>query len=134
MSAAFIAHTLAHAVAAFSAAAESGQSIVLLSPPHAVRSLGAEGWLALIAQARSRVPAAQVQPILDCADAPGLALAALRVGAPAIRLRARPEVQRKVADIAAFHGASLIADDWPDALDLEQTRDPLASARVWLRG
>ena len=45
--------------------------------------------------------------MLDCGDAPGLALEALRDGAEAVRLRGAPEVLAKVADIAEQYGAQL---------------------------
>lgn len=53
--------------------------------------------------------------VLDCGDAPGHALAALRAGHRRIRLAARPEVLRKLAEM----GAELDPDDAP-ALDLAE--------------
>jgi len=70
-------------------------------------SLGAGAFLALIKAARAAVPGVAVEAVLDCGDAPGHALGALRLGAEAISLTAPDEVMQKIAEIAAQTGAKL---------------------------
>ena len=53
-------------------------------------------------------PDLSVEAVLDCGDAPGHALAALRQGVTAIALTARPEIRRKIEAIAARGGAQLM--------------------------
>lgn len=124
----FIVHSLAQACAALQAADEGGQAIGLLSPPGAVHSLGTGYFLAMEQAANRRFPGADCQTILDCGEAPGLALEALRAGAPAICLTASTEVLAKVDDIARQHGATLVAAP-PDAIDLGTAAAPLEAAR-----
>jgi hypothetical protein len=129
----FIVHTLAQAKAALTAAAETGIAITLESPPDAVRSLGADYFLALVAAARSAMPTADNTAVLDCGRAPGSALAALRAGAEAVRLDAKSDVMARVADIAAQLGARVESEPAAAALDLNETPDPLAAARAFIR-
>jgi len=126
----FIVHNLAHAIAALTAAAEADAPVTLLSPPEAAKSLGVGMFLAIIAAARAALPEAKSEAVLDCGDAPGLALGALRAGAEAVTLRASPETRAKVADIAGQTGARLIEPE--EAFDLLPAHDPLASARRFL--
>ena len=128
-----IVHTLAEARAALTAAAEAGRPIVLWSPADAVRSMGAAYFLTVIRLAREEVPAASSRAVLDCGDAPGLALAALQAGAEAVRLTSSADVRAKVADIAAKLGSTVETGTSSAALDLSRTADPLAAARTYLQ-
>lgn len=130
----FIVHTLAHAIAALTAAGEANRAVVLLSPAEAVRSMGTGYFLTMIAAARAAVPAASSRAVLDCGRAPGLALAALKAGVEAVRIDASPEVIDKLADIAAQRGAS-IDTRWPaSVVDLGRLPAPLEAARHVLKG
>lgn len=62
------------------AALSGGARTVLRSPDAAVLFLGPAYWRALIARAEAEFPGQIEADILDCADAPGLAMAALRAG------------------------------------------------------
>jgi hypothetical protein len=126
-----IVHDLAHVRAALAAAAELGTSAVLASAPDAAAYLGSGAFKAMIDLGRREYRQVPVTAILDCGDAPGLALGALRIGIQAIRLRAAPDVLARVADIAGQLGAVLYTDDRP-ALDLARERDPEVACRRWL--
>src|SRR6266436_10394547 len=75
-----IIHSLAHAVAALSAAAEAGRRVTLASAPDAGIYAGPGWFSALVAAARAAVPAAQCAALLDCGDDAGAAQAAIRTG------------------------------------------------------
>lgn len=127
-----IVHTLAETCAALQAAAEAGCPVTLHSAPGAVHSLGVGYFLAMIDAARRRTPEAQSLAVLDCAAAPGFALAALGAGAEAVQLSATSTVLDKIADIAAQSGASLLRDPPAETLDLRGHEDPLAATRAFL--
>ena len=57
-----------------------GAPVTLLSGAGAALYAGCGWWRALIARARTEHPDIPIDDILDCADAPGLALGALRIG------------------------------------------------------
>ncbi|TMJ60058.1 MAG: hypothetical protein E6G81_07410 [Alphaproteobacteria bacterium] len=115
---AIIIHSLAHAVAALSAAAEAGRPIVLASPPEAGIYTG-PGWFRdVIGAAREAVPEAKFSSILDCGDDAGAAMAAIRAGIEAIVFTGRIDVAARLSAIAAQSGASLITKRPAAALDL----------------
>jgi hypothetical protein len=68
-------HSLAHARAALA----HGRPVTLLSAPGAALAGGCGWWQALVGAARAEYPFTQCQDILDCADSPGMAMAALRM-------------------------------------------------------
>jgi hypothetical protein len=57
-----------------------GQAVTLLSAPGAGVYAGCLWWQALITQVRREYPDVPMMDVLDCADASGQALAALRIG------------------------------------------------------
>ncbi len=126
-------HNLDHARAALAAAAELDVPVTLLSPPHGAGYLGAGYFLSLIEQATAKHPDAEASWILDCGDAPGLALGALRLGCTTIRFTGPPAVGKKIADIAAQTGAAIDNRKY-QVLDLLATDDALGAARAWLGG
>jgi hypothetical protein len=128
---AVVIHSLAHAVAALKAAEETGAPITLLSPPDFAAYGGAGFFNAIIGRACAKVPAAKSEAVLDCGDAPGLALEALRAGADAVCFGGRPGVRKKIAEIAAAHGARLLTVR-PRALDLLDAADAHAACLAWL--
>lgn len=128
---AIVIHSLAHAVIALKAAEETGAPVTLLSPPDFAAYGGAGFFNAIVRRARAKVPAAQSEAVLDCGDAPGVALEALRAGAEAVRFGGRPTVRKKIAEIAAAHGARLFTVR-PQALDLLDAADTHAACRAWL--
>ncbi len=125
-------HGLDHARAALAAAQECRCPVVLTSSPEGAASLGAPLFARIIALARAEYPAAEAEAVLDCGDAPGLALAAMRCGVEAVRVRAAPEAMRRLADIAAQAGVRLLpAEDRP-VLDLADIEDVPSACRAWL--
>jgi hypothetical protein len=89
-----------------------GLPVTLLSAPGAALHGGCLWWGALLRQA-----GAQGVSLFDCADAPGRALEALRLGLPGIVLTCEPAAYNVVAGIAAAQGAVLLPGA-PPALDL----------------
>jgi hypothetical protein len=111
-------HSLAHAVAALSAAAEAGRPVTLLSAPDAGISAG-PGWFgALVAAACVAVPAAECSMILDCGGDAGAAQAAIRAGIEGIFFTGRGDVAERLADIAGQRGIRLLTVRPDPALDL----------------
>jgi hypothetical protein len=84
----------------------------------------------MVTRARAAHPAVPALDILDCADAPGRAIAAIRVGQRILILAQTVPGFPAVAAIAAARGLILLADR-PPALDLA---DPGALRRLpaWL--
>jgi hypothetical protein len=113
-----IIHSLAHAVAALSAAVEAGRPVTLASAPDAGIYAG-PGWFgALIAAARDAVPAAQSTTLIDCGDDAGAAQAAIRAGIEGIIFTGRADVAERLADIARQRGVRLLTARPVPALDL----------------
>ncbi|MDX1484051.1 MAG: hypothetical protein R3229_06185 [Alphaproteobacteria bacterium] len=128
-----IIHNLDHAKGALAAAAEAGVGVRLASAPGAAALGGAAWFVEVIAAARRAHPEAESEAVLDCGAEPGLALAAIRAGAEAIRLKARADVRRRVAAIAAAAGSRLVAAERGRSLDLLDHGDAQETVAAWLR-
>jgi hypothetical protein len=130
---AVVVHDAAGARAALTLAGPQG--VLLLSIPGAAGSLGAPWFLALVAKAVADVPdpPPRWQAAIDCGDAPGHALAALRAGARLLILDPACPAFGAVASAASEVGASV----WParpgPALDLRDLDLDRAGARAVLR-
>lgn len=98
-------HDLTEALAALDDA--DGADTVLESPPGAALTHGIGWFLAIEAECRRLRPNARASFMIDCADAPGLALAALRLGCRRIRVRLEGPALAAVRDVAVQHGAEL---------------------------
>jgi hypothetical protein len=113
-----VVHSLAHAVAALSAAVETGREVVIASAPDAGIYAG-PGWFgALLKAARETVPAARATALLDCGDDAGAAQGAIRAGIEGIVFIGREDVAARLADIAGQRGALLLTTRPEPALDL----------------
>lgn len=112
------------------AALAVGLPVTLLSAPGAALFAGCLWWRAMIDQARAAHPAVPMRDILDCADAPGRALAAIRAGQQILTLSPTVPAFPAVAAIAAARGAVLLAQR-PPALDLGE-RNTLRRLPAWL--
>ena len=99
------------------AALAPGRPVTLLSAPGAALYAGCGWWRALISAARAVHPATEADDILDCADAAGRALEALRAGQMILVLEADAPGFAAVAAAAAEAGATLLPSR-PPALDL----------------
>jgi fructose/tagatose bisphosphate aldolase len=131
MRAAIIVHGLDDARAALRAAQELRVPVTLISGPGGGSYAGAGWFSAVIEKAGREFPDVSVAAILDCDDASGHALGALRGGVKAVRFTGRADVAAKLADIAAAQGAVLITGDIA-TLDLRAHRDPVAACKAWL--
>ena len=126
-----IIHSLAHAVAALSAAAQAGRKVTLASAPDAGIYAGPGWFREIVRAAREAVPAAQCAALLDCGDDAGAAQAAIRAGSEGVVFTGREDVAERLADIAAQSGANVITARPTPALDLADAffADPEALTR-----
>lgn len=129
----FIVHEYEHARAVLEAAVETNSAVVLVSARGAVRTGGAGWWRELISQLRGAVPNADVTSILDCADEPGMALAAIREGVEAIAIAASDDALARLSDIATQSDVAIRTIDWMRAHDLAGVNDPQAVCENLLR-
>jgi hypothetical protein len=108
-----------------------GRPASLLSAEGAALYAGCGWWQALVAAARAEFPRVQITDILDCADASGQALAALRIGQRHLILTLDAPGRARVAAIVAGLGGVLLAER-PPALDLAE---PTSRRRLheWVR-
>ncbi len=90
------------------AALAPGRAVSLLSMPGAASFAGAAWWRGLVAAARTVHPATPCSDILDCDDAPGRAMEALRLGQRALVLDASSPGFAAVAAAAAALGAMVL--------------------------
>jgi hypothetical protein len=127
---AVIVNGLDDAVAALRAA--RGAPITLLSAPGAALFAGCLWWREVVRQARAIVPDADANDVLDCADAGGLAVSALRIGQPAIILHDDAPGHAAVVAIAAGLGAEVLVVA-PPALDMAE-RGAARRLEAWLHG
>ncbi|WP_431270209.1 hypothetical protein [Dankookia sp. P2] len=128
-------HAPAEAALALRLAGNRG--VLLLSSPGAAGFLGPDWFRALVAAAAKAVPDVPHKPVLDCADAPGQALAALRAGLRDLVLDSACPAFAQVAAAAATLGGRLRGvrpaslDLGPLDLSREGARAKLAA---WLTG
>jgi hypothetical protein len=126
-------HGLAQAEAGLAAAGPRG--VLLLSGRGAAGHAGPGWFLALVALAAERHPGVPHAAALDCADAGGAALAALRAGARILVLDRACPAFPAIAAAAAEAGALLLAER-PPSLDLAgfdaRRRRDVAALHAWL--
>ncbi len=103
-----------HGLGQARAALAVGRAVTLLSGPGAVLYMGCLWWQQLLVAAGHEGPA-----LLDCGDAPGRALEALRLGLNGLVLSCDAKRFAQVEVIAAAQGALLLAAA-PAALDLAE--------------
>ena len=96
-----------------------GQPVTLLSAPAAAQFAGCGWWRAVIEQVRRDHAAVPMTDILDCADASGLALGALRIGQRRLVLHPAAPGWRAVAVIAGSLGGEVLTFR-PPALDMAE--------------
>jgi hypothetical protein len=120
-----------HGIADARAALSFGVPVTLLSAPGAALFAGCGWWCALVGQVRAEFVGAAIDDILDCADASGLALGALRIGQRTIVLDPTAPGRHSVVAIAVSLGGAVLTGR-PQALDLSQ---PAEARRLsdWLR-
>ena len=122
---------IVHGLADAKAALAPGLPVTLLSAPGAALFAGCLWWREIITAARAVSMNTEATDILDCADASGMAMGALRSGV--FRLVLWP-------DAPGWHGVAAIAEraggfvlrQAPPALDLAQ-RNAIRGLHAWLR-
>jgi hypothetical protein len=110
---------LIHGLADARAVLALQRPVTLLSAPGAALFAGSGWWRAVIERARGEFPAAVFDDILDCADASGLALGALRIGQRRIVLVRAAPGWPAVAAIAVSLGGEVLTIP-PEALDMSE--------------
>ncbi len=130
---AVLVHGLAHVRLAVAAARRvRRRALPLLSSADAACFLGPAWWRALMELAAAEAPDLALHDLLDCGDAAGRALEALRLGSRGLILAAGCPQRAAVAERAAMLGARLL-ERRPAALDLGE---PGTERRLeaWLAG
>ncbi|ARJ65094.1 hypothetical protein WV31_05155 [Magnetospirillum sp. ME-1] len=106
---AVVVHCLDQARAAL-ADAKADRPVSLISPPGTAGFQGIGWWRALCRILRDEFPDHTVETVLDCGESPGLALAAIRAGIPAIRVADLcPSALMRLRDIARQAGVQVIS-------------------------
>jgi hypothetical protein len=112
------------AIAACRAAAAFRRPLLAMSPPGAASFAGPLWFKALAAAARrDAATPGDVLFVLDCADAPGAALAAIHARVEAISCGMRGTVRAKIRAIAARAGV-IVLDPPRKTLDLSLNPEP----------
>jgi hypothetical protein len=122
-------HAAAEAALALSLAGKRG--VLLLSAPGAAGYLGPDWFLGIIVAAAAAAPGVPHKPVLDCADAPGQALGALRAGLRDLVLDSACPAFAQVAAAAAELGGR-VRTVRPASLDLGALDLSRAGARTKL--
>jgi hypothetical protein len=99
------------------AALRPGVPVLLLSAPNAAAFMGCLWWRALVLAARRACPATEAADALDCGDAPGYAMAALREGQRLLILNGASPAFPAVSNAAERLGA-VVWPQRPPALDV----------------
>src|SRR3546814_11656214 len=95
-----IIHSLEQAVTALKVARDLGRPVTLASPPGAAAYTGALWFREVVQQAEREVPDADASSILDCADKPGLVMAAFRQGVLRVRFTGAADAAEKLQAMA----------------------------------
>jgi hypothetical protein len=126
-------HGLEDALRAGSIAHELGVAITLFSGPDAVASMGPAWFRNIVRRLEHTYPDLDVEAVLDCGDAAGYALAALRSGVKIIRYSGNTSAAKKIKDIAGTYGARLVGRP-SRILDARGEQDTDVALRLWLGG
>ena len=94
--------------------------MTLASAPSAALQAGPAWFKAVIDEASAAYPDVAVTAILDCGDAPGAVMAALRAGLTQLRFSGAPELHDKLTAMGAVFSAAPAPDARLDLLDEEQ--------------
>jgi hypothetical protein len=122
---------IVHGLSDANAALAPGLPVTLLSAPGAVLSGGCLWWREMIATTRVAHEKTDAMDILDCADASGMALGALRSGVSRLVLWPEAPGWDAVAAIAERQGGFVLPTP-PAALDLAH-RNAIRRLHAWLR-
>ncbi len=131
--AALVVHGIDDARQAVAAARDRKTTLTLISAPGAAAYAGPVWFLALVEQARAASPGLTISGVLDCADDPGHAMAALRAGAEAIVFTGDDILAKKLAALAEASGAVVLRRR-PPCCDPEFAEDRQAAYAAFLSG
>ena len=131
MAKAVVVHALPDALAALAAAEAAASPVELWSAVGAAAYLGPLYWQVLEERARRQHPRAPFVAVLDCAERPGDAMAALRQGLKHVCFTGAPALAAKLRDMAEAEGARLYEERPRSVLDLKEVTDPDAACRLW---
>ncbi|HYC05461.1 MAG TPA: hypothetical protein VED40_19375 [Azospirillaceae bacterium] len=124
-------HSLDDALAALEAAGDG--AVTLASAPGAAGFAGVSWWCAVKFRATERFPRAEATFMLDCGDAPGHVLGALRGGLTDLIFTGTGPERSALEAMAGLMRARL-HDRPAESLDLRGVRDPVSACRDWLYG
>ena len=96
-------------------AVADGRPVTLLSAPGAASHAGCGWWKALVDAARAAHPDVPCLDILDCADATGMALAALRIGVVRLVLWPTAPSCDVVVSVTEAKGGFVLAERPPES-------------------
>ncbi len=123
MSTTFTFHSRGHVVAALAAAAETGASVILVTPPNGATSAGPEIFLEMVRAAREEVPQGLSRVVVDCGADAGTAMRALRCGWRDLLFTGSPATSRKIEEMTnALDGR--FENDRRVTYDLQTANDP----------
>jgi hypothetical protein len=123
---------IVHGVEDAKVALAPGLPVTLLSAPGAAMFAGCLWWREIIVLACASRQHTEVIDILDCADASGMAMGALRSGVRRLVLWPHAPGWGAVAAIAEGQGGFVLTQA-PAALDLSQ-RNAVRRLHAWLQG
>ncbi len=130
-----VVHALADAIAVLRVADQANMPVMLVSAPGAAGFAGPAWFRDMAAAAHTEVPRARFTAVLDCADAPGNALAAIREGVPAIHVDLPDDSLHKITEIAAQAGVEIVSINYSTAFDMlanHPGNNPEIACREWL--
>lgn len=107
---AIVVHDAADVAASARRAKDRGVALTLLTAPDACDYAGPDVLLAMVRHGLAAVPGADAVAVIDCADAAGRAMAALRAGWKHVLFTGPADVAAKLAAIAQAHGARLLTE------------------------
>jgi hypothetical protein len=122
---------IAHGLADARAALAVGAPVTLLSAPGAGLFAGCLWWRELVSAARLEYPNTDATDVLDCADASGMAMGALRSGVCRLVLWPDAPGWQAIATIAKREGGFVLPRA-PEALDMAG-RNATRKLRDWLQ-
>jgi len=124
-------HGLDDALRTCAVANELEVAITLMSASAAVRSMGPAWFRNIAREVEQAYPDLDFEAVLDCGDAAGYALAALRAGVETIRFSGNASASGKIREIAAMYG-SRVTRKPTQILDIRGAPNAEAALRKWL--
>ena len=124
-------HGIDDARVACEVARATSAALVLWSPPYGAAQMGPLWFQQMVSLIEEEFPDLSVEAVLDCGDAPGHALAALRQGVALIALTARPAIRGKIEASARIGGARMVRRP-AHIFDLDAADADAEALRSWL--